>query len=261
MGKGKATKQPTEVLKIEVLLIKKQKWTREDEESEDGEEEAEGSRSISALIFELCKCSKLHCMAQDSGHTIVITMSGKTIWQCTPATQPMLTTPLMDPATPAEMEEEGDKDLIAMMPTPSPPCKKAHHIHVRTPSPLTLAPGPVPSMSMSTSHLAPTGGSTLTTASAACPTLVQPCQPGTYVLVDTFQQVLMQEHMTWLECKMAKMTTSMHHWWDDIITNYLEHNQHVMIMEDNQHKFIKWPFMDAIQLFCEDLPRAEGNVP
>ncbi|KAG6327687.1 hypothetical protein ID866_11402 [Astraeus odoratus] len=210
-GKWKATKQPMEALKIKVPPIKKQKQSGEDEDSEDGEEEAEGSRSISMLIFELC----------------------------TPATQPMLTTPPMDPATPAEMEEEGDEDLITMMPTPSPPCKKAHHIQVRTPSPLTLAPGPVPSTSMSTSHLTPAGGSTSTTASAAPPTLVQPHQSGAYVLVDTFQQVLVWEHMTQLEHKMAKMTTNMCHWQDNIITDYLKLNQHIRTMEDNQHEFIR----------------------
>ncbi|KAG6325853.1 hypothetical protein ID866_13236 [Astraeus odoratus] len=176
----------------------------------------------------------------------------------------MLTTPPMDPATPAEMEEEGDKDLIATMPTPSPPHKKTHHIWVRMPSPLTLAPGPVPSMSMSTSHLTPTRGSTLTTASTAPPTLVQPCQPDegncAYMLVDTFQQVLVQEHMTWLECEMAEMTTTMHCWWDNIISDYLELNWHIMTMEDNQYKFIMWPFMDAIQLFHEDLGTLEQRV-
>ncbi|KAG6326882.1 hypothetical protein ID866_12207, partial [Astraeus odoratus] len=208
-GKGKATEQPTEILKIKVLLIKKRKWSEEDEESEDEEEEAEGSRSVSMLIFE----------------------------PCTPAIQPMLTTPLMDPATPAEMEEEGDQDLITIMPTPSPPHKKAHHIWVRMPSPLTLAPGPVSSTSTSTSHLTSTGGSTSTTASAAPSTLVQPCQPGKGN--HTFQQVLVQEHMTQLEHEMAKMTSNIHHWWDDIITNYLELNQHVRTMEDNQCKFIR----------------------
>ncbi|KAG6326872.1 hypothetical protein ID866_12217, partial [Astraeus odoratus] len=159
--------------------------------------------------------------------------------QCSPATQPMLTTPPMDPATPAEMEEEGNEDPITMIPTPSPPCKKAHHIQVRMPSPLTLAPGPVPSTSMSTSHLAPAGGSTSTTALAALPTLVQPCQPGAYMLVDTFQQVLMWDHMTGLEHKMTKMTSNMHHWWDDIVAKYLELNQCIRTMEDNQHKFIR----------------------
>ncbi|KAG6329358.1 hypothetical protein ID866_9730 [Astraeus odoratus] len=126
----------------------------------------------------------------------------------------MLTTPLMDPATPAEMKEEGNEDPIAMMPTLSPPW-------------------PVPSVSMSTSHLTPTGGSTLTPALAAPPTLVQPCQPGAYVLVDTFQQVLMWDCMTQLEHEMAEMTSNMCHWWDDIITKYLEPNQCIRTMEDN----------------------------
>ncbi|KAG6327881.1 hypothetical protein ID866_11208 [Astraeus odoratus] len=259
-GKEKATEQLMEVLKIKVLLIKKRKQSGKDGESEDGEEEAEGSRSVGMLIFELCKGSKLCCTAQDGSHTIVVAMSGKTVWWCTPAIQPMLTTPLMDPAIPAEMEEEGDEDPVAIMTTPSPPCKKAHHVWVRMPSPLTLAPGPVPSMSMSTSHLAPTGGSILTTALAAPPTLVQPCQPGTYVLVDTFQQVLVWEHMTQLEHEMAEMTSNMHCWWDDIITNYLELNQHVRTMEDIQHKFIRQPFMDVLQLFCEDLGTLEQRV-
>ncbi|KAG6326083.1 hypothetical protein ID866_13006 [Astraeus odoratus] len=66
--------------------------------------------------------------------------------------------------------------------------------------------------------------------------------------------------MTQLECEMAKMTTSMCHWWDNIITNYLKLNQHIMTMEENQHKFIKQPFMDAIQLFCEDLSTLEQRV-
>ncbi|KAG6326667.1 hypothetical protein ID866_12422, partial [Astraeus odoratus] len=221
-GKGKVTEQLTEVLKIKVLLIKKRKWSGENEESEDREEEAEGSGSISELIFE----------------------------PCTPATQPMLTTPLMDPATPAEMEEEGNEDPITIMPTPSPPCKKAHHIQVRMPSPLTLAPGPVPSMSMSTSHLTPAGGSSLTAASAAPPTLVQPHQPGAgncaYMLVDTFQQVLIWECMTWLEYKMAEMTSNMCHWQDDIVADYLKLNQHIRTMEDNQHKFIRCSFMKTL---------------
>ncbi|KAG6327009.1 hypothetical protein ID866_12081 [Astraeus odoratus] len=172
----------------------------------------------------------------------------------------MPTTPLMDPATPAEMKEEGDKDLIAMIPTPSPPHKKVHHVWVRTPSPPTLALGPVPSASTSTSHLAPTRGSTSTTASAAPPTLVQPCQPGTYMFVDTFQQVLMWDHMTQLEHEMAEMTSNMCHWWDNIITEYLDLNQHVRTMEDNQHKFIRQPFMDAIQLFHDNLSILEQRV-
>ncbi|KAG6326510.1 hypothetical protein ID866_12579 [Astraeus odoratus] len=46
--------------------------------------------------------------------------------------------------------------------------------------------------------------------------------------------------MTQLECKMAEMTTTMCHWQDNIVTNYLELNQHIMTMEDNQHKFIWW---------------------
>ncbi|KAG6327779.1 hypothetical protein ID866_11312 [Astraeus odoratus] len=45
--------------------------------------------------------------------------------------------------------------------------------------------------------------------------------------------------MTQLEYKMAEMTSNMHHWWDDIITKYLDLNQHVRTMEDNQHKFIR----------------------
>ncbi|KAG6325916.1 hypothetical protein ID866_13173, partial [Astraeus odoratus] len=155
----------------------------------------------------------------------------------------MPTTPLMDPATPAEMEEEGDEELITIMPTSSPPPKKAQHIWVRMPSPLTLAPGPVPSMSMSTSHLAPAQGSTSTAALAAPLTLVQPHQPDegncAYMLVDTFQQVLMWDRMTQLEHEMAEMTSNMHHWWDDIIAEYLDLNQHVRTMEDNQHEFIR----------------------
>ncbi|KAG6327565.1 hypothetical protein ID866_11524 [Astraeus odoratus] len=226
-----------EVLKIKVLPMKKQKQAGEDEESDNGEEEIEGSRSISMLIFEL--------------------------W-CTPATQPTLTTPPMDPATPAEMEEEDDKDLNTMIPTPFPPCKKAHHVEVRTPSPLTLAPGPVPSVSMSTSNFTPTGGSTLTAVSAATTTLVQPCQPGegncAYVLVDTFQQVLMWECMTWLEHKMAEMTTTICHWQDDIVGDYLELNEHIMTMEENQCRFINQPFMDGIELLCEDLSTLEWRV-
>ncbi|KAG6328068.1 hypothetical protein ID866_11021 [Astraeus odoratus] len=224
------TEQPMEAPKIKMLPIKKQKQAGEDEESEDGEEEAEGSGSIGTLIFELL----------------------------------MLTTPPMDPATPAEMEEEGDKDPITMMPTPSPPHKKAHCVWVRMPSPLTLSPGPVPSTSTSTFHLALAGGSTSTTASAAPPTLLQPCQPVegncAYVLVDTFQQVLMWEHMTWLECEMAKMATTMCCWWDNIISDYLKLNQHIMTMEENQHKFINQPFMNAIQLFYEDLITLEQRV-
>ncbi|KAG6326374.1 hypothetical protein ID866_12715, partial [Astraeus odoratus] len=210
-GKGKVTEQPMEVLKIKVPLIKKRKWPGEDGESEDREEEAEGSGSIGTLIFELLMCLKVmdlhgraaanitwakhqHSPSMWKVHTIVIAMSGKTIWQCTPATQPMPTTPPMDPATPAEMEEEGDQDPIAITPTPSPPHKKPH--------------------------------------------CIQPHQPGeancAYMPVDTFQQVLMQEHMTWLEHKMAKMTSNMCHWWDDIVTNYLKLNQCIRTMEDNQ---------------------------
>ncbi|KAG6326347.1 hypothetical protein ID866_12742 [Astraeus odoratus] len=190
-----------EVLTIKVLLMKKQKQAGEDEESDNGEEEAEGSGSVSALIFQLC----------------------------TPVTQSQLPTPVMDPATPAGIEQEGKEDPIALNPTPSPPCKKAHHVWVRSASPLTLAPGPVPPMSMSTSHLALTGGSTLTAASAAPPSLVQPCQPGEGI-----------ERMTWLEHEVAKMTRNMHHWQDDIVADYLELNQHVKTMEDNQRKFIWW---------------------
>ncbi|KAG6328105.1 hypothetical protein ID866_10984 [Astraeus odoratus] len=212
-GKGKATEQLMEVLKIKVLPIKKRKQSGEDGESEDGEEEAEGSRSISTLIFELC----------------------------TPATQPMPTTPLMDPATLAEMEEEGNEDLITITPTPSPPW-------------------PVPSMSMSTSHLAPAGGSTSTAASAAPSTLVQPHQPGTYMLVNTFQQVLMWECITQLEHEMAEMTSNMCCWWDDIVANYLKLNQCIRTMEDNQHAFIRQPFMDVLQLFYEDLGTLEQRV-
>ncbi|KAG6325922.1 hypothetical protein ID866_13167, partial [Astraeus odoratus] len=123
---------------------------------------------------------------------------------------------------------------------------------------------PVPSTSTSTSHLTPTGGSTSTTASAAPPTLVQPHQPGegncTYMLVDTFQQVLMWDHMTWLDHKMAKMTSNMHCWQDDIVAKYLDLNQHIRTMEDNQHKFIRQHFMDAIQLFHDDLGTLEQRV-
>ncbi|KAG6327101.1 hypothetical protein ID866_11988 [Astraeus odoratus] len=135
------------------------------------------------------------------------------------------------------MEQEGDKDPIALNPTPSPPCKKAHHVQERSPSPLTLAPGPVPSACMSTSQLTPTGGSMSTTGSAATPTLVQPHQPGegncTYILLDTFQQVLVWEWMTWLEQKMAEMTATMCHWWDNFIADYLELNDCIMVMEEN----------------------------
>ncbi|KAG6327983.1 hypothetical protein ID866_11106 [Astraeus odoratus] len=151
----------------------------------------------------------------------------------------------MDPAIPAGMEQEGDEDPITLNLTPSPPHKKAHHVQVRSPSPLTLAPGPVPSTSasMSTSQLAPTGGFMSTTGLAATPTLVQPCQPSegncTYVLLDTFQQVLVQEQMTQLEQEMAEMTTTMHHWQDSFVTDYLELNGHIMAMEENQWKFIK----------------------
>ncbi|KAG6326289.1 hypothetical protein ID866_12800 [Astraeus odoratus] len=176
----------------------------------------------------------------------------------------MPTTPPMDPATPAEMEEEGNQDLITITPTPSPPCKKAHHVWVRIPSPLALAPGPVPSSSTSTSHLAPAGGSTSTAALPAPATLVQPHQPGeancTYMLVDTFQQVLVWECMTQLEHEMAEMTSNMHCWQDNIIADYLELNQHVRTMEDNQHEFIRWPFMDVLQLFHEDLGTLEQRV-
>ncbi|KAG6326418.1 hypothetical protein ID866_12671 [Astraeus odoratus] len=172
----------------------------------------------------------------------------------------MLTTPPMDPATPAEMEEEGNKDPITMIPTPSPPHKKAHCIWVRMPSPLTIAPGPVPSASMSTSNLTSTGGSTLIAASAAPPTLVQPCQPGTYMFVDTFQQVLVWDHMTWLEHEMAEMTRNMCCWWDNIIAKYLKLNQCIRTMEDNQWEFIRWPFMDSIQLFHDDLGTLEQRV-
>ncbi|KAG6326075.1 hypothetical protein ID866_13014 [Astraeus odoratus] len=144
----------------------------------------------------------------------------------------------MDPATPAGMEQEGDKDPITLNPTPSPPCKKAHHVWVRYPSPLTLAPGPVPSTSTSTSQLMPIGGSTLTTGLAAMPILVQPCQPSTYVLLDTFQQVLVWEQMAQLEWEMAEMTTTMHCQWDNFVTDYLELNDHIMAMEENQWRFI-----------------------
>ncbi|KAG6325811.1 hypothetical protein ID866_13278 [Astraeus odoratus] len=96
---------------------------------------------------------------------------------------------------------------------------------------------------MSTSHLAPAGGSTSTAASAAPPSLVQPHQPSegnrAYMLVDTFQQVLVWEHMTRLEHEMAEMTRNMHCWRDDIVTDYLKLNQHVKTMEDNQCKFIQ----------------------
>ncbi|KAG6326769.1 hypothetical protein ID866_12320 [Astraeus odoratus] len=141
----------------------------------------------------------------------------------------------MNPATPAEMEEEGDQDLITIMPTPSPPYKKAHHVQVRMPSLLALAPGPVPSSSMSTSHLASAEGSTSTTALAAPATLVQPCQPGAYMTVNTFQQVLVQDHMTQLKHEMAEMTSNMHCWWDNIVAKYLDLTQHVRTMEDNQY--------------------------
>ncbi|KAG6328812.1 hypothetical protein ID866_10277 [Astraeus odoratus] len=180
-GKGKATEQPMEVLMIKVLLMKKWKQTGEDEESDDREEEAEGSRSISTLIF-------------------------------------------------GPMSENAFS---------TDPCTRARPIHIPT------------------SHLTPAGGSTLTAASAAPPTLVQPCQPSegncTYVVVDTFQQVLVQECMTWLEHKMAKMTTTMCCWWDDIIGDYLKLSEHIMTMEENQHRFINQPFMDAIELLHEDL--------
>ncbi|KAG6326851.1 hypothetical protein ID866_12238 [Astraeus odoratus] len=144
----------------------------------------------------------------------------------------------MDPATPAGMEKEGDEDPITLNPTPSPPCKKAHHVQVRSSSPLTLAPGPIPSASTSTSQLVPTRGSALTTGSAAMPTLVQPHQPSAYILLNTFQQVLVQEWMTQLEWEMAEMTTTMHHWQDNFIADYLELNDHLMVMEENQQRFI-----------------------
>ncbi|KAG6326923.1 hypothetical protein ID866_12166 [Astraeus odoratus] len=70
-----------------------------------------------------------------------------------------------------------------------------------------------------------------------------PRQPGegncAYVLVDTFQQVLVWDCMTRLEHKWAKMTSNMHCWWDNIVAKYLELNQHVRTMEDNQHEFIR----------------------
>ncbi|KAG6327411.1 hypothetical protein ID866_11678 [Astraeus odoratus] len=261
---------------IKVPPMKKQKQAGEDEESDDREEEAEGSGSISMLIFQpgctrcvhkgwlcmaelpqttqgpnanipplcgKCKGSKLCCTARDGGHTIVVATGGKTIWRCTLVTQSQPPTPAMDPATPAGMEKEGKEDPIALNPTPSPPHKKAHCVQVRSPSPLTLAPGPVPSASTSTSHLAPAGGSTSTTALAAPPSFIHPRQPGegncAYVLVDTFQQVLVQEHMTQLEHEMAEMTRNMCCWWDNIVADYLELNQHVKTMEDNQCKFIQ----------------------
>ncbi|KAG6327183.1 hypothetical protein ID866_11906 [Astraeus odoratus] len=146
----------------------------------------------------------------------------------------------MDFATPAGMEQEGDEDPITLNPSPSPPHKKAHHVWVRSPSQLTLVPGPVPSTSASTStsQLVPTGGSTLTKGLAAIPTLVQPCQPSAYVLLDAFQQVLVWEQMTQLEQEMAKMTTTMCHWQDNFVANYLELNGCIMAMEENQQRFI-----------------------
>ncbi|KAG6326805.1 hypothetical protein ID866_12284 [Astraeus odoratus] len=38
--------------------------------------------------------------------------------------------------------------------------------------------------------------------------------------------------MTWLECEMAEMTTTMCCWWDNIVSDYLELNQHIMTMEE-----------------------------
>ncbi|KAG6326328.1 hypothetical protein ID866_12761 [Astraeus odoratus] len=45
--------------------------------------------------------------------------------------------------------------------------------------------------------------------------------------------------MTWLEQEMTEMTTTMHHWQVNIITDYLELNGHIMAMEKNQPKFIR----------------------
>ncbi|KAG6327038.1 hypothetical protein ID866_12051 [Astraeus odoratus] len=151
---------------------------------------------------------------------------------------------MMDPATPAGMEQEGNEDPIALNPTPSPPCKKANHVWVRSPSPFILAQGPVPSTSTSISQVPSTSQLMLTGGSA-------------YVLLDTFQQVLVWEWMTQLEQEMAEMTTTMHCWWDNFVTHYLELSECIMAMEENQQRFINQPFMDEIRLLCEDLSTLE----
>ncbi|KAG6329961.1 hypothetical protein ID866_9128 [Astraeus odoratus] len=203
-GKGEVTKQLMEVLIIKVLPMKVQKWAGVDEESDNGEEEAEGSRSISKLIFQLWEDH----LAVHPSHPVTATNTHD------------------GSSTPAGMEQEGNEDPIMLNPTTSPPHKKAHHVQVRSPSPLTLAPGPVPSTSASTStsQLTPTGGTA-------------------YVLLDTFQQVLVWEQMTQLEQEMAEMTTTMHHWQDNFVADYLELNGCIMAMEENQWRFINWPLV------------------